>query len=618
VISQSRYVNIVSGVGAGAAVAQRQLILRLITQNNLLPPGLVAEFVNASSVGAYFGMQSEEYYRAVAYFAFISKQITSPQRISFARWVSAAIAPMIVGDTIAKVLSSLVAMTAGTLTINSGATPSNITGINLSTATTLTQVASLLQTALQAAGTVITAPGVPTTGSTAGGTLAGATYYVKVTYTNSIGETLPSNEQTQIVAANNLLTVTSPAPSTGATGYNVYVSTATGTETKQNTTPISIGTNWTEPTTGLVSGSNPPSSNTTGSAQLTTCTVTYNTNTNQFVLTGSTPGSGTLSCTPSGLATDLGPLLGWTTGGTVLVAGQAADTPDVAVSKSAAISNNFGSFAYCTPSTPLTNSQIALIGAWTDLQNNQYMYSLATPLANLQTLYALLKGYSGVAINILSTTQANDFVEQSPCEILAATNYNNPAASQNYMFYSFASRNVTVSDDTTANTVDASRGNYIGVTQQAGQQLAFYQRGVLCGGSQAAVDMNTFANEMWMKSSFSANFLSLFLNVPEVPADPVGAGMLLGVMQPTINLAKSNGVIAPGKTLTAVQQQYITSITNDPNAWRQVQTLGYWLNITFTSQSNPNSGLTEWVANYLFVYSKSDAIRAVNGSDVMI
>lgn len=230
----------------------------------------------------------------------------------------------------------------------------------------------------------------------------------------------------------------------------------------------------------------------------------------------------------------------------------------------------------------------------------------------------MINGYSGVAINLLSTTQANDYIEQSPCEILAATNYNAAAASQNYMFYQFANRNTTVSDDTTANTVDAARGNYIGVTQSAGQQLAFYQRGVLCGGSTAAVDMNMFANEMWMKSSFTANFMSLFLNVPEVPADPTGAAMILGVMQPTITLAKTNGVISAGKPLTAVQQQYITSITADPNAWRQVQTLGYWLQITFISQVNSNSGLTEWVANYLFVYSKSDAIRSVQGSDVMI
>lgn len=507
-ISMSRYISIVSGVGAGAAVAQRQLILRLVTQNSVLPPGLVAQFANAASVGAYFGTQSEEYLRAQAYFKFVSKSITSPSLISFVRWVSTAIAPMIVGDTIAKLLAAFTAVTAGTLTINDGGTAVNVTAINLSAATSLTNVAALLQTALRAA-------------TDAGG-------------------------------------------------------------------------------------------------QLATCSVSFNTNTNQFVLSGSNPGTGTLTASPTGLSTDISAALGWTTGGTILVPGQAAQTPDVAISNSAAISNNFGSFAYCTPATPLTNIQIEAIAAWTDSQNNQYMYSLATPLANLQTLFALISGYSGVAINILSTTQTNDYVEQSPCEILAATNYNKAGASQNYMYYQFPTRNVTVSDDNTANLVDAARGNYIGVTQEAGQSLAFYQRGVLCGGSTAAVDMNTFANEMWLKSSFSAQFMSLFLNVPEVPADDTGAAMLLGVMTPTITLAKTNGVISVGKTLTAVQQQLITSITGDSTAWRQVQTLGYWLSITFTEQTNPNSELEEWVANYQFVYSKSDAIRSVTGSDVMI
>jgi hypothetical protein len=505
VISQSRYVSIISGVGGGAVAAQRQLIMRCITQNSVLPPNLIAQFGNAQSVGAYFGTQSEEYSRALAYFAFISKNINAPQLISYARWVSTAIAPMVVGDTIAKVLANI-AIADGTLTINDGTTAISVTGINLSTATTLTQAASLLQTALR--------------------------------------------EQTD--------------------------------------------------------------------TQLASCTVSFNTNTNQFVLTGSITGTGNLSVTPSGLSTDLSQVLGWATGGTILVAGQAAQAPATAISNSAAISNNFGSFIYCTPATPLQNTDIENIASWNDAQNNMYLYSVATPLANLQTLFALVSGYSGLALNVLSTTQPNDYVEQSPCEILGATNYGAPAASQNYMFYNFPSRNITVSDDDTANLVDASRGNYIGVTQSAGQQLAFYQRGVLCGGTTAAVDMGVYANEMWMKSYFASQFMSLFLSVPEVPADPDGAAMLLGVMQPVIEQALENGVIAVGKTISAVQQQYITSVTGDPNAWRQVQTIGYWLNITFSSQTNTNSGLTEWYANYQFVYSKSDAIRSVTGSDIMI
>ncbi len=72
-ISQSRYIRIISGVGAGAPVAGRKLILRVMTTNNVIPPGIVIEFDNANAVMSYFGAQSEEYQRAAAYFKFISK-----------------------------------------------------------------------------------------------------------------------------------------------------------------------------------------------------------------------------------------------------------------------------------------------------------------------------------------------------------------------------------------------------------------------------------------------------------------------------------------------------------------------------------------------------------------
>ncbi|OYV61584.1 MAG: hypothetical protein B7Z69_00535 [Actinobacteria bacterium 21-73-9] len=115
--------------------------------------------------------------------------------------------------------------------------------------------------------TVVTipAPATPTLGTVSGGTLSGATYYVKITYVNGIGETLPSTEASEAVPANSLLVVDSPTAQAGATGYNVYVSTTTGTETKQTPTPIAIGTNWTLPTTGLVTGGPLPTTNTTGS-----------------------------------------------------------------------------------------------------------------------------------------------------------------------------------------------------------------------------------------------------------------------------------------------------------------------------------------------------------------
>lgn len=97
----------------------------------------------------------------------------------------------------------------------------------------------------------LAAPTAPLLASVAGGALAAARYFVQITYVTAAGETAASTEVAFSVAANSLLQVPSPAGSTLAAGWNVYVATASGKEIKQNSAPIAIGTSWTEPTTGL-------------------------------------------------------------------------------------------------------------------------------------------------------------------------------------------------------------------------------------------------------------------------------------------------------------------------------------------------------------------------------
>jgi RHS repeat-associated protein len=104
------------------------------------------------------------------------------------------------------------------------------------------------------------APAAPTLSQSSGtvGAIPATTYYVMLTYLGTAGETLPSTESTITVAAGHVLTVTSPAAEAGATQYNVYVSTSSGAETLQNASPISIGTNWTEPSFGITPRIVPP------------------------------------------------------------------------------------------------------------------------------------------------------------------------------------------------------------------------------------------------------------------------------------------------------------------------------------------------------------------------
>lgn len=83
-------------------------------------------------------------------------------------------------------------------------------------------------------GNVFAAPPVATTSSTAttGGTLVPVTYYYKIIAFNTLGQSLGSNEISQVVpAGTNTNTVTvNWAAVTGATGYRVYRGVAAGAE----------------------------------------------------------------------------------------------------------------------------------------------------------------------------------------------------------------------------------------------------------------------------------------------------------------------------------------------------------------------------------------------------
>lgn len=115
-------------------------------------------------------------------------------------------------------------------------------------------------------------PSSPILMTTIGGALTARTYFVRVTFVDSAsGESTASDiTSSRHIAANSLMTVASPSipyagTASGVTysSYNVYAGTAEGGETKQNASPIAIGTNWTEPTSGLItSGASVPTSNT--------------------------------------------------------------------------------------------------------------------------------------------------------------------------------------------------------------------------------------------------------------------------------------------------------------------------------------------------------------------
>lgn len=174
-ISQKRYIDITSGVGGQIIASERELIARVMTTNSLAPFGSVMEFTSLDNVGAHFGTTSGEYKFAANYFGFVSKDISTPKKISFARYATTAIAPQIISTIKPNSVTQFNAITDGSIYITIGGASAELTDIDLSGATALSDVASTMQTAIR--------------GNTAGGTpWTAATVEYSVNATTGLGQ----------------------------------------------------------------------------------------------------------------------------------------------------------------------------------------------------------------------------------------------------------------------------------------------------------------------------------------------------------------------------------------------------------------------------------------------
>lgn len=134
-----------------------------LTANALIPStNPVLQFTSAAAVGTYFGTSSNEYKAAVKYFKTSTTALSIPKYIYFGKYVVAATNPYlrsgVVTNTATK-LTALKAITSGNITVSVNGTTYPTTGIDLSAATSLSNVASLLTTAITTANAALNSGG---------------------------------------------------------------------------------------------------------------------------------------------------------------------------------------------------------------------------------------------------------------------------------------------------------------------------------------------------------------------------------------------------------------------------------------------------------------------------
>lgn len=349
---------------------------------------------------------------------------------------------------------------------------------------------------------------------------------------------------------------------------------------------------------------------TSGGTPWTSATVAFDATRGSFNLTSGQAGDDVVAVAAA-VSNDLASRLGWLTGA-IFSNGQDAQTVPEMLAQLNDTNNNFGSFAFI-PS--LTTDEIVSAAEWNDSlpSNVQFLYSVRCTSGNAAALSSALRAIGGSTLTLAPL--ADEYPEMAPMMILSATNYASRNAVQNFMFQQFA-LTPSVTTDADANTYDALLVNYYGQTQSAGQDISFYQRGVMFGLASDPSDQNTYCNEIWFKAACTARLITLLLALSRVSANSTGRAQILASLQEVIDVALFNGVISVGKPLNSTQKLYITNATGDETAWHQVQDVGYWVGCVI--EPFVLNGVTQWRARYTVIYSKDDTIRRIEGTDILI
>lgn len=126
----------------------------VLSTSSSLPYGAPLSFASSLAVSDYFGASSNEAKMAAVYFAGYDGCTQLPSAMLFSRYPAADIPAFLRGAKNTATLADCTAITTGTINLSVDGTPLVITGIDFSTATSLAQVASLLQTKIGASVTV--------------------------------------------------------------------------------------------------------------------------------------------------------------------------------------------------------------------------------------------------------------------------------------------------------------------------------------------------------------------------------------------------------------------------------------------------------------------------------
>jgi hypothetical protein len=586
-IPASQLVNVIPNVlsAGGNALVMDGILL---TQNIRVPVGQVLSFPNDGlSVAAYFGASSTEAALATIYFNGFNNSTQKPSAILFTQYNSTAVAAYLRGGPVNQLTIPQLQGITGSLSIVVDGYTYSAASINLSSATSYSAAATLIQTALNTslpAAASFTGAIAPATASVTA-SIAGNVMYVTnvssgtlvsgaalsgtgVTSGTQISSQLSgttggvgsySVTKTQVVASGTVsasygtLTVSAVASGTLSVGQTVSGgATAAGTVITELGTGTGLtGTYFVNLTQTVASGS----LNTTG----TPLAVSFDSVSGGFIIASGDPGAQSTIAFPTG--TIAAPLYLTQATGAIISQGASASSPSAFMTGITQVTQNWGTFmTIFDPDSGSGSVQKQAFSSWTNGQNKRWCYvawdqDITPTLSNSATASF---GNIIQAANFNGTAAIWGPVDKAAfvCGTAASIDFE---ATNGRITFAFRGQDGLVADVTTAtvaNNLTANGYNFYGVYATANQQFEEFQTGIVSGQFQW---LDSYVNQIWLNNALQLALMELLVNVNSIPYNTAGYALIKAACADPINAALNFGAIRAGVTLSSAQIAEVNS-----------------------------------------------------------
>ena len=485
----------------------------LLTNNAMVPIGTVQGFPNAPAVGNFFGLTSNEYAQAGAYFSGYANKTQTPGNLLFSQYSDTAVSAWVRSGSLAAMTLSQLQAFSGSLSVTIDGTVKTAASISLAGVTSFTAAAELIGFNLGIEGVSVAS----VTGSISTTTL---TVTAVASGTISVGDVISGAG----VTAGTYIT----AILTGTGGVGTYTVSASQTVASETITVNAPG-------------------------------VTYNAQLNAFVIWSATTGTTSTINYPSGtLATDL--LMTQAQGG-VISQGAAAMTPATAMPAITAQTLNWG--AFMTSFKASTTDELGF-AAWVSGQNNRFGYVMwdnnitaieTTDASVLPTILA--DNYANVVpVYCDATLDPQALASAMVLGTMASINFAQENGRITFAFKTAPGVPASVTSDTAYANLKANQWNAVTSVATANQGFIFLAPGTVTGQYKF---FDVLVNEIYLNSQLQLALITLMTSVGSIPYNNAGANLQRAACMDPINSALNFGSIQTGVALSSLQASEVNA-----------------------------------------------------------